>query len=240
MEVIGRGDVGAVDRMATAVLGGALLTLGLGRRSLGGTALALASGGLLYRSLRGRGPVLQKGGREEGALPERAAGMGAASPEVVRSISIGRPAEELFELWRKPETLTRVMADFADVRETAPGTQRWRVHAPRGRSLEWESRILESRPGELLSWRAVAGAALPNEGWVRFRPAPGEWGTEVTLCFRFEPPGGAMGRALMERLNVVPRLLAQRALRRFKSLAETGEIPTLEHNPAARATAHVH
>jgi hypothetical protein len=36
---------------------------------------------------------------------------------------------------------------------------------------------------------------------------------------------------------VVPRTIATQALRRFKSLVETGEIPTLEHNPSARTDA---
>jgi hypothetical protein len=39
---------------------------------------------------------------------------------------------------------------------------------------------------------------------------------------------------LAKLLGPAPKLLLQKALRRFKSLAETGEIPTLQRNPAAR------
>ncbi len=53
MHAAWRGMSGPVEQVASAFLGGALLTIGLGRRSLGGSALALAGGGLLYRSLRG-------------------------------------------------------------------------------------------------------------------------------------------------------------------------------------------
>ena len=54
----------------------------------------------------------------------------------------------------------------------------------------------------------------------------------------FVPPGGVLGEAASKLLNVVPGMLAGKALRRFKSLAETGEIPTTEHNPSP-AGAHV-
>ena len=35
---------------------------------------------------------------------------------------------------------------------------------------------------------------MPNEGMLQFRPAPGEWGTELTLTLRFNPPGGKIGK----------------------------------------------
>jgi hypothetical protein len=40
----------------------------------------------------------------------------------------------------------------------------------------------------------------------------------------------------MERLDLVPNAAAGKALRRFKSLVETGEMPTLEGNPSARGS----
>jgi len=51
---------------------------------------------------------------------------------------------------------------------------------------------------------------------------------------RFEPPGGAVGQALADRLDVVPRGFLGTALRRWKALVETGEIPTTGDNPSAR------
>jgi hypothetical protein len=43
-----------------------------------------------------------------------------------------------------------------------------------------------------------------------------------------------LGEVASKLLNVVSGMLTGKALRRFKSLAETGEIPTTEHNPSAR------
>lgn len=234
-------DMGQVERMASAVLGGALLTLGLSRRSVGGAAVALASGELLYRGLSGRRHLLRALGRR---APARAArpepGAQVREMGVERSITIGKSPDELYRFWREPGNLTRIMGHFAQVTSSIPEGAHWRVEAPFGRSLEWDTRVVEDRPGELLRWESLDGAELPNQGSVRFRPAPGSWGTEVTLDIHFKPPGGALGEAVLKRLRIGPSMVVLRALRRFKSLVETGEIPTLEHNPSARAGAHTH
>jgi uncharacterized membrane protein len=223
-----------LEKMASVVLGGALLTLGLQRRSIGGTVMALASSGLLYRGLRGLRHLspIHREQREEGAQTE--------APSVARSITIGKSADELYRLWCEPRNLSQIMGHFAELSGEDAEHTHWRVSAPLGQDLEWDTRVVENRPGELLRWESVEGAPLPNQGSVRFHPAPGNWGTEVTLHLRFHPPGGAIGEAMMRRLLTVPGQLAYRALRRFKSLAETGEIPTLECNPSARQGTHLH
>ena len=43
--------------------------------------------------------------------------------------------------------------------------------------------------------------------------------------------------AVANLLGFVPRLMVSRTLHYFKSLAETGEIPTTDRQPAARADA---
>jgi uncharacterized membrane protein len=202
------------------------VTLGLRRRSVGGAPLALASGALLYQGLRGR--VSVAGPREAGARAEPLEGE--------RVITVGRPAEELFRLWREPQNLSRILGNVADV--FADGDHvHWMLRGPVGRSLGGDLRIVEERPGELLRWESTEEAVVPFQGSVRFRPAPGEWGTEVLLRLDVQPPGGALAQAAVKRLEVLPRKVLDRALRRFKSLAETGEIPTLEKNPSARAGA---
>jgi hypothetical protein len=67
---------------------------------------------------------------------------------------------------------------------------------------------------------------LGIEGTLSFRPAPPEWGTVVTL--ELEGPDGKAGRVLADKL-----------LRQLKSFAETGEVPTTDRNPSARADAAV-
>ena len=55
----------------------------------------------------------------------------------------------------------------------------------------------------------------------------------MSLQFRFAPAGDTPGLLA----GKVGRTLLDTALHRFKSLAETGEIPTTEDQPAARAGA---
>ncbi|WP_436908466.1 SRPBCC family protein [Halosimplex marinum] len=226
-------------RAIRGIAGAGLVLYGLGRRSLRGAAAAVAGGWLLTRALRGdreRGGTGGSGNwsapRERGREPE---GAPPESLDVQRSITVERPAEELYERWRDPETHERVWAHFAEVREVGEDRQHWAVSGPRGVSLEWDAEVVAADPGEFLRWKSLPGARVPNEGSVRFR-SRGEAETEVTLHVRFDPPGGRVGSALAERADLVPDAAAGTALRRFKSLVETGEMPTLERNPSARGT----
>ncbi|ELY40118.1 SRPBCC family protein [Natronorubrum tibetense] len=56
----------------------------------------------------------------------------------------------------------------------------------------------------------------------------------MRLDIRYDSPGGALSDGAMQRLGVVPESLAGTVLDRFKRLAETGEIPSLETNPSGR------
>lgn len=240
-------DDGRVGRAVFAALGSALVFAGLRRRSLRGAAMALAGGWLLYRGLGRRDSSRSGNGGTQtewrsAELEEREpteTGSTAGPTEVERSVTVDGSAEDLYHYWRDPEQLNRILGDFGEVSAAGEDRLRWSVDAPLGRSLAWETDVLEDRPGEFLRWKSNEDATLPNEWSVRFRPAPADRGTEVTLGLRVEPPGGRVGRTAMELLGVVPEALANETLSRFKSLAETGEIPTLEGNPSARGSGDI-
>lgn len=228
-------NLGRRVRIASAAVGGTLLAAGIGRRSLGGTAAALAGGWLCYRGL--------VGGRPFGRLRDTSTADGSGqhdsesapdTTETKRSVTVGRSADELYELWRDPETMRRIFAGLVTVIARGEDRWHWTVNGPLGLSLSWDTRIAEDRSGEVLRWASLEDAAASSEGSVHFSPAPADRGTEVTFEFRFVPPGGALGDAVVERLGIVPGTLAEIVLDRFQSLAETGEIPTLEGNPSAR------
>jgi len=214
-------------------LGTVAIVAGLGGRKRGTVALALTAlaGATAVVAMRdgqlSRERGLADGKGQGGAL--------AHEPEVERSITIGKTAEELYQLWRDPKTLPQVMDGFATARASANGRMHWRVDGPLGRAYEWDSETVDDRPGEGIGWRSLADAAIPNEGSVRFRPGPADRGTVATLRFRFDPPGGALGEAAVKFLGSTPlNLAADGVLRRFKSLVETGEVPTTARQPAAR------
>ncbi len=66
------------------------------------------------------------------------AGAPADEPEVERSITIGKTADELYQRWREPNTLPQVMAFLATVRASGDSRMHWRREGPLGRSLEWD------------------------------------------------------------------------------------------------------
>ena len=150
-------------------------------------------------------------------------------------MTVGRPADELYDRWRDPEVLSRVFEPVAEVTSSGEDRHRWRVSGPLGWNLEWDTEVVAADPGERLRWTSVDGA-VAADGSVEFRPAPGDRGTEVALRLRVEPTRGELGAMMLRRLGFVPGVAAGTALDRFKSLVETGEIPTLERNPSARGS----
>jgi uncharacterized membrane protein len=228
-------EIPQLDRAGTTVVGAALLAYGLSRRSLPGIALAAAGGELLSRGITGRSVLVPwLVDRTFGARRRGDVGARGHLPEAERAITIGRPADELDRFWRDPGNFSRIMAHFADVTATGEGRAHWVVRGPLGRRLEWDTRIVEDRPGECVRWVSLDGALVPNEGVLRFRPAPGDRGTEIFLRLRFVPPVGSLGKSAAKLLGIVPNVLAEKSLRRFKSLVETGEIPTTACQPAGR------
>jgi uncharacterized membrane protein len=161
-----------------------------------------------------------------------------AKPEhVVRSITVGRSAAELYEYWRDPLRLARIMEHVATVMPAGERRTFWTLKLPVAKSLSWHADIVDEKPGHLLRWHADEHDPVVSEGVVRFEPAPADLGTVVTLNFRIAPRGGRAGNVASHLLAPIPEALATRALRRFKSLVETGEIPSLEKNSTARSDA---
>jgi len=203
-------------------LGAAALAAALGGRKKGAAALALGA-------IAGAGAAGAVRSAHAGSTHARAA------PEVERSITIGKTADELRERWRDPQTLPRIMADFATVQQAGAGRFHWTLAGPLGRSCEWDTETVDQAGGQV-GWRSVSGAAVASEGSIRFHPAPAGRGTVAILRLRLDPPGGALGEWIVRLLGTTPlRIVADGALRRFKNLVETGEIPTTARQPAARA-----
>jgi hypothetical protein len=70
----------------------------------------------------------------------------------------------------------------------------------------------------------VLGGMPVAEAFLQFGPDIPGWGTTATVALKLEAavPG------------LATQTLAGRAVRRLKALAETGEVPTTEHNPSGR------
>jgi uncharacterized membrane protein len=216
-------NTGPLQRVTSLVAGAALVTAGVRRRSLGGLVAALVGGDLLYRGSTGYCHVL-------GAL-----GIDMSRDRLVnlqRSITVERPRDDTYRRWCEPETQALVWSHFAQATDASEEGAHWRAELPLRRKLDWDVRVVEERDGELIRWEAIGD--LLGEGVVEFRDAPGDHGTEVTLRVRFDPPGGPLGDVAVQLLDDPPKLVLAKALRRFKSLVESGEIPSTDRTPSAR------
>jgi len=122
-----------------------------------------------------------------------------------------------------PQLSPRAVADKARevVATVRPGATKGRRSLPI-RSSEADLRRLWDDPAErakVLDGMPVADATLT------LGPEIADWGRTATVELRLESavPGTAT------------QVLAGKAVRRLKALAETGEVPTTEHNPSGRA-----
>jgi uncharacterized membrane protein len=143
---------------------------------------------------------------------------------VTRVITIGRPAEELYQFWRKLENLPRFMRHLESVQTMDERRSHWKVQAPLGRTVEWDAEITEDRPNERIAWRSLPGADVTNSGSVSFERAPGGRGTVVRVELQYDPPGGAIGATFAKLFGKAPEQEVQEDLRAFKQVIETGEV----------------
>ncbi|MBW4554920.1 MAG: SRPBCC family protein [Trichormus sp. ATA11-4-KO1] len=164
--------------------------------------------------------------------------------KVEKTVTINKPAEELYSFWRNFENLPRFMKHlksvkvYDDTRESSGHATRshWITQGllDESRSIEWDTVIIEDQENELISWASVESAVVENSGRVRFQPAPGNRGTEVKAVTEYKPLGGVIVVAIAKLLGEDPELQIKEDLRRFKMLMEAGEIATTEGQPRGR------
>ena len=145
---------------------------------------------------------------------------------VGRTVSINRPRQELYDFWRDFRNLPLFMENIESVTLLDDNLSLWVVRGPANSDLQWNSRIVEDVPGEVIAWRSVEDASVQNSGRVEFRDSSNGRGTIVSVTIAYDPPGGKLGKAFAKIFRREPKIQARHELRRFKQLMETGELPT--------------
>lgn len=216
-----------VERLIFGGLGLGMILLSLRQKNESG--LILGTGGALLLS----GAAM---GRSVGAALTQVRRTPDDTIAVQRAVTIGKSADDLYTFWRNFENLPRFMDHLESVKVQDGDGQRshWVAKAPVGTSVEWDAEITEDEPGRRIAWRSLEGATVPNEGFVEFRPAPGDWGTEIHVSLTYRPPGGTLGASVARLLGEDPAVQIGEDLRRLKRLLEVGEVPTTEGQPSAR------
>ncbi|MCP9494051.1 MAG: DUF2892 domain-containing protein [Pyrinomonadaceae bacterium MAG19_C2-C3] len=226
-------NVGSTERTISTVGGAALALYGLSRGSLAGIAIAAIGGGLIYRGTTGHCNVYEAinvdtaHGKHGGvSVP------GNSGIKVEKSITINKPASELYKYWRNFENLPRFMDHLESVTVSGEKNSHWVAKAPAGTTVEWDAEIINEKENELIAWRSLEGADVDNAGSVRFEEATGGRGTVVKVSIEYNPPGGIVGATIAKLFGEEPNQQVQEDLRRFKQVMETGARSTTEGQSA--------
>ncbi|PPS45070.1 SRPBCC family protein [Chroococcidiopsis sp. TS-821] len=217
-------EAGEKERWASLIGGGAMVLMGLRQRSLRGVLMAVAGGGLLYQ-----------GAKKQSTLKQAQEALGLNQPiKVEKTVTINKPAAELYSYWRDFEKLPTFMKHLESVTVLDDKRSHWVAKAPLDAKVEWDAEIIQEQENELIAWASTEDADIENSGFVRFKPAPGNRGTEVKVVMEYNPPGGAIASALAKLFGEEPDQQIGDELRRFKQLMEAGEIATTEGQPSGR------
>jgi len=151
---------------------------------------------------------------------------------IMRALTIQADVAQVMTAWCDPEVQRQLFAGAAELVEVGSEASLWRLTAPLGRHPV--VRLRTHAPSTMLVQQVLetddgAQAAIS----LAVRPCAHRPGVEVELRVRYAPDGLVEG-LLTRLLDPPPAALAGQILRRLRALLESGEIPSLTSNPAAR------
>jgi len=145
------------------------------------------------------------------------------------AFTINKPPQEVYDFVRNSENWGRALRE-PKFEHDGQGNVTLRFGA--NDKTEFKSRIelTDEQPGEYIAW-ASEEQMLEHRGVVRFKKAPGDRGTEISVALEYKSPTGPISHALASLAGLDPQQLVREGLRQIKHLMETGEIPTTEGQP---------
>ena len=138
-----------------------------------------------------------------------------------QSVTINRSPDEIYSFWRQLENLPRFMDHIKSVTQLGDNVSHWVVQTSAGKELEWDTRLIEDKPGQMLSWQSLEGADMDNAGSVWFTPAVDGQGTVVKVSMKYSPPGGKVGALLAKFFGDNAEKQMTEDLLRLKNLLES-------------------
>lgn len=162
--------------------------------------------------------------------PRRAEPAKGRGVQFNKTITVNRPVQEVFSFWRHLENLPKFMKFVRAVSSNGGNITHWVVTTD-NTTIEWDAETIEARPNDVLSWQSLPAANVDSAGLIVFRPAPGNRGTVIKVSLKYAPAGGKYSAKLAKLFGKDAMAIMEDDLFRFKSLIETGEIPTIEGQP---------
>jgi uncharacterized membrane protein len=157
---------------------------------------------------------------------------GSRGIHVEHSVVVHKGAAQLFRYWRNLENLPKFMQHLEAVSVREGGVSHWVARGPAGMKVEWDARIINEVEDKVIGWQSLTGSDVSTAGAVTFDET--ERGTVVRVHMQYSPPGGRLGAAIAFAFGEEPNLQVQEDLRRFKSLMETGAVPTTDYSQGSR------
>ena len=199
-------------------VGGSLLTLyGLTRRGVAKPVLSTAGMVLTARGLTN--------------LDTRSI-LGLSTGEngirVNKAINIFAPIDEVYQFWRNFENFPLFMNHVKEI-HTRGDVSDWKVAGPVGSTVEFQSRVIQDSPNDVIAWETLPDSQVRSAGFVRFDENR-DGSTRVTVQMSYLPPAGVAGHAVAQLFGVDPRQAIQEDLLRLKTLLEEGKTSTDETN----------
>jgi uncharacterized membrane protein len=195
-------------RLLAGLAGASLALYGLGRRSLAVPLVLAAGGALLARAgtnMKTR-RILGWGGRR--------------SIDFVKTLHIEAPLEDVFEFWSNFENFPKFMRNVREVRKNRDDSWHWEVAGALGARVQWDSRVTQLVPHEVIAWATVPGAQVQHAGRVRFQ-RDGR-GTRLQIEMGYNPAGGALGHAVASLFGADALAEMDQDLMRLKAYFEMG------------------
>ena len=178
-----------------------------------GLTTTMLGASLLTRSIANTGPTRLLG-----------IGGGRSGVDIMKTINVDAPVDVVYALWSNFDYFPQFMSNVLEVRRGEGDLSHWKVRGPAGTTVEWDARITQMRPNEIIAWESVEGSTVANAGYVLFEPNE-RGGTEVTVRLTYNPPAGALGHAVAKVFGADPKSEMDADLLRMKSMIETGTVP---------------
>lgn len=198
------------EAIITLAAGGALAGLGIWRRDWFGASMGAAGGYLVYCGVRDFQRPYQ--GR------------------VRVSFTIAKDRQEVYDFASNPQNWSKFMHAI-QVEDRGNGQFAFSIGQPAGIDFESNVEITDQQADEHIAW-ASAEQMLEHRGVIRFKQAPGNRGTEVSVALEYKAPAGPIARALASLVGWGPDQVVRETLRHLKQLMEAGEIPTTKGQPS--------
>lgn len=207
-------------RAMVGTAGAGLAALGLRRGGWTGSLLGFAGGTVLVRGVTNL-PLDRLTG----------AGAGRRAVDIHKTIVVGAPVEQVWDLWDGFERFPRFMTHVRDVTVGTDGRSHWVVDGPAGTTLRWDAEVTARVPQELLAWKTCPGQAIAHAGIVRLESVEDDR-TRISVRLSYNPVAGAVGHGVARVLGADPKRRLDDDLARMKQLLETGRVARDAAQPA--------